>query len=126
MPRKLLRGFRKTKMLEPGESEEVTFAFSERDLSTRDAGAWRLWKGIVARFGASSEDLRGDLVLPFSGAEKTAAGLAALGAVKPAAVQPAATPKPPLQAPRFQAGRTFAEVGKKHANLRKALVAKHS
>eukprot|EP00408_Alexandrium_pacificum_P056707 CAMPEP_0171172660 /NCGR_PEP_ID=MMETSP0790-20130122/9830_1 /TAXON_ID=2925 /ORGANISM="Alexandrium catenella, Strain OF101" /LENGTH=724 /DNA_ID=CAMNT_0011637517 /DNA_START=61 /DNA_END=2233 /DNA_ORIENTATION=+ len=64
MPRKLLRGFRKTRSLQPGETEELTFAFSERDVSIYSDGKWlQPAGGVIARFGASSEDLRQQLAL---------------------------------------------------------------
>uniref|UniRef100_A0A7S1RXW2 beta-glucosidase n=1 Tax=Alexandrium catenella TaxID=2925 RepID=A0A7S1RXW2_ALECA len=73
MPRKLLRGFKKTKMLRPQESEELVFAFTERDLSTYSNGAWLAWDGVAARFGASSEDFRQELTLSQPGAAQMAA-----------------------------------------------------
>jgi len=133
VPSKLLRGFKKTALLAPGESEELTFAFSERDLSTFTDGAWSAWDGIVARFGASSMDLRQELVLD---GKKVAAALAA-EAAKPAETE--------MAGPEKQADKTDAEaakpaetevaepekqVGKKGAEkktrLRKARIAKHS
>lgn len=58
MPKRILKGFYKTKVLKPGQTELVTFSFSERDLSTYESGAWKSWEGIQAHIGSSSEDIR--------------------------------------------------------------------
>jgi len=69
VPGRVLRGFRKTRLLQPGESEEVFFAFSARDLSSyRADGGWTPWEHVHVYLGASSADLRQDLLLSTSGA----------------------------------------------------------
>lgn len=63
MPNRVLRGFAKTPVLEPGEPHEVVLELTERDLSTWDVGAHD-WKppSPSATFrvliGASSTDIR--------------------------------------------------------------------
>jgi beta-glucosidase len=56
-----LRGFAKTKLLKPGESETVSFALDPRDLASFDerSSAWRAEPGrYTVKVGASSEDIR--------------------------------------------------------------------
>jgi beta-glucosidase len=56
-----LRGFAKTKLLKPGESERVSFAISVRDVASFDeaAAAWAAEAGVyTVKIGASSEDIR--------------------------------------------------------------------
>ena len=60
-----LRGFQKTALLQPGESETVTFHVDDVDLSVwrpkraNRTGGWELAHGTFAAFaGASSTDLR--------------------------------------------------------------------
>jgi len=56
----VLRGFRRTRMLQPGKGQNVTFAFNERDLSlySVDTGGWVRPMGIEVHLGASSADIR--------------------------------------------------------------------
>ncbi len=56
-----LRGFAKTKLLKPGESETVTFTLASRDLTSFDeaSSAWVAEAGTyTVKIGASSEDIR--------------------------------------------------------------------
>jgi beta-glucosidase len=56
-----LRGFAKTKLLKPGESETLSFTLSPRDLASFDAAssAWVAEAGTyTVKVGASSEDIR--------------------------------------------------------------------
>jgi len=67
-PKKQLRGFERVGLLQPGESREVEFALSRRDLSiwNTTAQAWELQRGSYAvRVGASSRDIRqqGEIVV---------------------------------------------------------------
>jgi beta-glucosidase len=59
-PRLQLRGFRKTRTLNPGESQDITFAFTARDVSyyNPDAGGWRLQDRANVHVGTSSADIR--------------------------------------------------------------------
>jgi len=60
-PDMLLRGFRKTPLLRPGQLHHVTFSLSQRDLSVWDTElhAWRQPGGrFMTLVGASSRDLR--------------------------------------------------------------------
>lgn len=64
-PSLLLRGFEKTRELGPGESQQIIFPFTDRDLSTWQPGqGWKLWDGVRVHFGLSSGDLRQDLLIP--------------------------------------------------------------
>jgi len=58
-PRLSLRGFRRTRLLQPGEHEEVELAFTARDMSTyvRSLG-WQQQAWAVVHLGASSGDIR--------------------------------------------------------------------
>lgn len=60
-PNLMLRGFRKTRELVPGEESQVSFLFSDRDLSIYDdlSHTWRLQDSYQVLVGASSEDIRG-------------------------------------------------------------------
>ena len=56
-----LKGFAKTKMLKPGESQTLTFTLTSRDLSSFDEAqsAWVAEKGeYVVKIGASSTDIK--------------------------------------------------------------------
>jgi len=58
-PRMVLRGFQRTRMLQPGDSEELQIIFSPRDLSTYVVGqGWVPQEWAVAHIGASSGDIR--------------------------------------------------------------------
>ncbi|CAJ1375363.1 unnamed protein product [Effrenium voratum] len=56
-PKLVLRGFQKTKILEPGASETVSMSLTSRDLSVYLDG-WKLQHSIKLHIGASSADLR--------------------------------------------------------------------
>eukprot|EP00931_Biecheleriopsis_adriatica_P004335 TRINITY_DN106020_c0_g1_i1.p1 TRINITY_DN106020_c0_g1~~TRINITY_DN106020_c0_g1_i1.p1 ORF type:complete len:947 (-),score=146.77 TRINITY_DN106020_c0_g1_i1:44-2575(-) len=59
LPSKMLRGFHKTRLLAPGESETATFTLSERDLSVYDAmTGWQLQTQAHLYLGSSSKDIR--------------------------------------------------------------------
>lgn len=64
-PKLILRGFQKTRVLEPGSSEQISFKFTERDFSVYLNG-WRLQSRATLHIGSSSADLRQsiELVLP--------------------------------------------------------------
>lgn len=63
-PEFVLRGFHKTRLLQPGESAIVTFEFTQRDLSSYEVGkGWVLQNDAVIHIGASSADIRHVLVL---------------------------------------------------------------
>jgi len=54
-----LKGFHKTKLLNPGESETVEVEIDLRDISSFNCGLWILEKGeYEVRVGASSRDIR--------------------------------------------------------------------
>jgi len=65
----VLRGFYKTKVLRPGETDKALFAFNHRDISTYNdvAGethkevSWTPQDEIEVMFGSSSSDIRGRL-----------------------------------------------------------------
>jgi beta-glucosidase len=59
-PAPLLKGFAKTSLLFPGDSETVTFKLTPRDLSYYDVdrGSWVMADEAVAHIGASSADIR--------------------------------------------------------------------
>jgi len=64
-PRRILRGFYKTRVLSSGESEEAVFNFTARDLSLFSVarGGWEVQELAIAHFGASSVDIRQSLRL---------------------------------------------------------------
>ena len=56
-----LRGFAKTRLLAPGESQVLTFTLSPRDLASFDAASssWKVEAGThTVKIGASSADIR--------------------------------------------------------------------
>ena len=56
-----LRGFAKTKVLAPGESQTLTFTITPRDLASFDeaSSSWVAEAGTyTVKIGASSEDIR--------------------------------------------------------------------
>merc|ERR1712032_1354937 len=58
-PSRLLRGFQKTRILAPGESDSVSFNFTARDLSIYRVGfGWAVQHSVRAHFGSSSLDIR--------------------------------------------------------------------
>jgi len=58
-PARVLRGFVKTKVVQPTESTLVQFAFKERDLSTYEpSSGWVLHKDAKVHIGSSSADIR--------------------------------------------------------------------
>jgi len=66
-PRLVLRNFRKTRVLQPGESQVIYFSFRQRDLSVyRPGSGWMRPFGVQVHVGSSSADLR--LLVPLDGA----------------------------------------------------------
>eukprot|EP00415_Alexandrium_ostenfeldii_P001638 UN1638 len=67
----VLRGFYKTKVLKPGQSEKAFFAFNHRDICLYQSKAgqavkeesWIPQDKITVMFGSSSDDIRGELVV---------------------------------------------------------------
>lgn len=54
-----LKGFHKTRLLNPGETENIEIEIDLRDLSSFNCGSWLLEKGeYEVRIGASSRDIR--------------------------------------------------------------------
>jgi len=64
-PDMMLRGFRRTKVLNPGETQQIRFEFTEDDMSLYSpaAGGWVPQTAVEIRLGASSGDLRQKLVV---------------------------------------------------------------
>lgn len=56
----VLKGFSKTRSLKPGESTELTFGLTERDISMWDVlkVGWKRMKTVEVHFGFSSEDIQ--------------------------------------------------------------------
>lgn len=64
MPQQMLHGFQKTKLLQPGEAEEVVFPLTDQDMSVYSpADQWVLQTIVNVRIGASSEDIRQEIVI---------------------------------------------------------------
>ncbi|MEM2920747.1 MAG: fibronectin type III-like domain-contianing protein, partial [Candidatus Bathyarchaeia archaeon] len=58
-PYQELKGFHKTRLLKPGEAEEVEVEIRLKDLSSFDGKSWVLESGLYeVRVGASSRDIR--------------------------------------------------------------------
>jgi len=58
-PELVLRGFYKTRTLQPGEVEDAIFALRNRDVSTWVTGkGWMRWAFVRLHFGVSSKDIR--------------------------------------------------------------------
>jgi len=57
-PTPVLKGFTKTKVLAPGESDDVVFQLTVRDVSYWEAGDWIQASGVMAQVSASSMDVR--------------------------------------------------------------------
>jgi len=57
-PRQVLKGFRRTRELRNGQSEEVLFRLSARDLSVYKAGGWHRPSKVQVAVGSSSADIR--------------------------------------------------------------------
>ena len=71
-----LRGFAKTKTLEPGESQTLTFTLTPRDLASFDeaSSSWVAEAGTyTVKIGASSEDIRQSATFTKAAEEKVAA-----------------------------------------------------
>eukprot|EP00441_Pelagodinium_beii_P041085 CAMPEP_0197632234 /NCGR_PEP_ID=MMETSP1338-20131121/9080_1 /TAXON_ID=43686 ORGANISM="Pelagodinium beii, Strain RCC1491" /NCGR_SAMPLE_ID=MMETSP1338 /ASSEMBLY_ACC=CAM_ASM_000754 /LENGTH=725 /DNA_ID=CAMNT_0043203787 /DNA_START=62 /DNA_END=2239 /DNA_ORIENTATION=+ len=64
----VLRGFRRTKVLKPGESQHLRFEFTDEDLSLYSpiAGGWVPQTSVEICLGASSGDLRQKLAVDLS------------------------------------------------------------
>lgn len=57
-PKLVLRGFNRTRVLHPGEQQEVHFAFRERDLSVYSVGkGWKRVASVQVHIGSSSAHL---------------------------------------------------------------------
>ncbi|CAE7748857.1 bglB [Symbiodinium sp. CCMP2456] len=67
-PRLLLKGFHKTAVLKPGESEKVELSFTVRDFSIYSTalGDWVLQPSVRIHLGVSSADLRHSLDVPLA------------------------------------------------------------
>jgi beta-glucosidase len=77
-----LRGFAKTKLLKPGESQTLSFTLSPRDLASFDAAAsaWVAEAGsYTVKVGASSEDIRQTATFTKASEEKVATVSTAVG-----------------------------------------------
>mmetsp|Transcript_118176 Transcript_118176/g.346170 ORF Transcript_118176/g.346170 Transcript_118176/m.346170 type:complete len:941 (-) Transcript_118176:126-2948(-) len=88
-PKRIMRGFYKTKVLKPGESEVARFAFTARDLSIFNIviDDWEVQELAKVHFGASSADIRH--VLPLYEPPPP----------PPQPAPPAPQPPPPAEAP---------------------------
>lgn len=64
-PRRILRGFVKTRLLQPGDTEKLLFKFTARDLSIYSVAlqGWEVQTKAKVHFGASSADIRHELLL---------------------------------------------------------------
>ena len=68
-----LKGFAKTRLLAPGESQLLTFTLSPRDLASFDAGSssWDVEAGTyMVKMGASSADIRRTATFTKTGAQR--------------------------------------------------------
>lgn len=77
-----LRGFAKTRLLAPGESETLTFTLTPRDLTSFDeaASAWVAEAGTyTVKVGASSEDIRQTATFTKASDEKVEAVTTSVG-----------------------------------------------
>jgi beta-glucosidase len=82
-----LRGFAKTKTLEPGKSETLSFSLTARDLASfdPDSSSWLAEEGTyTVKVGASSEDIRQTATFTKAEEEKVATVSTAVGAAPPA------------------------------------------
>lgn len=78
-----LRGFAKTRLLKPGETERLTFTLTPRDLASFDAAssAWVAEAGsYTVKVGASSEDIRQSATFTKASEEKVATVAGTVGA----------------------------------------------
>jgi beta-glucosidase len=78
-----LRGFAKTRVLAPGESQTLTFTITPRDLSSFDqaSSSWVAEAGTyTVKVGASSEDIRQSATFTKAQEEKVATVTGAVGA----------------------------------------------
>ena len=75
-PVPLLRGFRKTTPIAPGDLVDVPFCLTARDLSFYRGGGWVRAAAATAHFGASAGDLRASLRLPLDQLGEMAGGRA--------------------------------------------------
>jgi len=103
-PRKIMRGFRKTKVLQPGESEVALFSFTARDLSTFSVEHqdWMVQELAKVHFGASSVDIRHVLPLyepPPAPKQPPPVASAQKAAPPPAKEEAAAAPAEASEAP---------------------------
>mmetsp|Transcript_65117 Transcript_65117/g.201873 ORF Transcript_65117/g.201873 Transcript_65117/m.201873 type:complete len:241 (-) Transcript_65117:42-764(-) len=77
-PRFVLRGFRRTQLLQPGGQQELLFPFSTRDLSEYNPGSgWVRSHSCEVHVGASSADIRHVVELPASYAARVSCRSAA-------------------------------------------------
>ena len=80
-----LKGFAKTKLLKPGESEVVTFTLTPRDFTSFDeaSSSWVAEAGTYTiKVGASSEDIRQTATITKPAEEKVETVSAFVGARK--------------------------------------------
>jgi len=64
-PKLVLRSFQRTRLLNPGESQDVLLVFRERDLSVYKPGiGWERPLHIAVHVGASSADIRHVVAIP--------------------------------------------------------------
>jgi len=62
-PAAILKGFSKTGVLQPGQTVQVMFQLTRRDLSYWESGSWKQVRAAKAHIGASSADIRLSLLV---------------------------------------------------------------
>lgn len=117
-PAAILKGFKKTQVMQPGTSLTVSFELTKMDLSYWNSGSWKLVTSAIAHIGASSEDIRLSIpVTPMPAPMPSPTPTPAPTPAPTSAPTPAPRPRPSPQPSPPQKQCTLTAVGQRSVYL---------